>query len=44
MSIYGKAVRELFKDFIKDISPSKDTIINRKEVFAWFGKNYPKIK
>ena len=44
MSIYEKPVKILFKDLIKALDVKKGDIVKRDQFFAWFEKNYPKIK
>lgn len=41
--IYGKTVSELFREFVKNASISKGTMLNRSDILQWFEKNYPKI-
>ncbi len=42
--IYGKTVRELFRDFISELKFKPGEAITREEILNWFKRKYPKIK
>lgn len=42
--IYGKTVRELFRDFISEHNLKSGEAITREEIQNWFKQKYPKIK
>ena len=42
--IYGKTVRELFRDLISELKLKPGEVITREEILNWFKQKYPKIK
>ena len=42
--IYGKTVRELFRDLILELKLKPGEIISREQILNWFKEKYPKIK
>ena len=42
--IYGKTVRELFRDMISEIKLKPGEAITRENILSWFKEKYPKIK
>jgi hypothetical protein len=42
--IYGKTVRELFSDYLAEVNPKENSIIQRENIQKWFREKYPKIK
>lgn len=44
MSIYAKPVRQLFREFIKDVALTPEKTFARKDAVDWFKLKYPKIK
>ena len=44
MAIYGKPVRVLLQEMIKDLASQKGERFSREHAIAWFGERYSKIK
>jgi endonuclease len=42
--IYGKTVRELFRDLVSELNMKPGEIISREQILNWFKEKYPKIK
>ena len=42
--IYGKTVRELFRDLISELKLKPGEAVTREEILNWFKQKYPKIK